>query len=406
MPTRANRMAVFAHRSEEVAAHAATVRPIVHRDAYDAMEAWLADRRAHGSVIQQDLYKDMDVRGLLTRLLRCRPLAFLTSADAFLLREGRSGSGGFDEIGTTHQGPDLLLSNLLSYDEMAWSALVGVSVPTHFINAGGRFNRGETGSPGSFEDRGIYVGLVGARFERAGRMEWQHMLVTPGQNRAENGYGPSGTVPGSAALKIWAKLYGLSHLPTYEEAKSDTSDRYRQVGSGLLDAHAYRARMRMSVEPFLREANDRAISEGKQAYAHAVGLGLGVWQLSPVQRELMLRVYRDVLETVSLPGLADVDFSWFGESTSGGGLADGAPVNDVQIHFSKRDPAAKLTGVDAGKLLVAQYAWDANAFPGNEYWMGSLAASGDPAAACCSMIPELQNPDVNPAVSGERAVVW
>jgi len=49
--------------------------------------------------------------------------------------------------------------------------------------------------------------------------------------------------------------------------------------------------------------------------------------------------------------------------------------------------------------LVANYAWDANAYPGNEYWMHLLSASGDPAAACCSLIAVSQNPGMNKNLS-------
>ena len=34
-------------------------------------------------------------------------------------------------------------------------------------------------------------------------------------------------------------------------------------------------------------------------------------------------------------------------------------------------------------------------FLGNEYWQGALSASGDPAAASCTQIPQLQNPYIN-----------
>ena len=39
--------------------------------------------------------------------------------------------------------------------------------------------------------------------------------------------------------------------------------------------------------------------------------------------------------------------------------------------------------------VVAMFAWDGNSYVGNEYWDGMLSASGDPAAASCSMIPEV-----------------
>lgn len=58
----------------------------------------------------------------------------------------------------------------------------------------------------------------------------------------------------------------------------------------------------------------------------------------------------------------------------------------MTVLFTCGDPAALR---EDDRLLVACYAWDGNAFPGNEFWLGSLSGSGDPASVCCSTVGEL-----------------
>jgi hypothetical protein len=108
-----------------------------------------------------------------------------------------------------------------------------------------------------------------------------------------------------------------------------------------------------------------------------------------------------------LPKLSDIDFSYFPDTVEFDGARGGkvrCGKNTFNIHFTNRNPADPLTGSNNQKLVVACYAWDGNSFPGNEYWMGMLTASGDPAAACCSNIPELQNPYINPTLRAKTAI--
>jgi hypothetical protein len=172
------------------------------------------------------------------------------------------------------------------------------------------------------------------------------------------------------------------------------------------------------VEPFLQDANRRATEAGTSAYVRVVGLGLGAWHAHDQQGVLTMRAYEQILSTRSLPSLGVLEFNYFpkdcvrcGSSQHGTPFSGEQPNTKPTILFSDVDPAAPLPQREDPSqppyLLVSMYAWDGNSYPGNEFWIGELSASGDPAAACCSCISLLQNPDINTErMSGGAALVY
>lgn len=80
------------------------------------------------------------------------------------------------------------MANFISYDEMELSAFVGCSVQTHFINTGGRKNKGELNKKEKHVYSGYYIGMVGPRFERPDLMDWKYIIITETQNTDLNGY--------------------------------------------------------------------------------------------------------------------------------------------------------------------------------------------------------------------------
>lgn len=448
-PTQQNRIAVIAARDkakqETIAKQAQAVRPIIDARVMRLIDRFLLQKYYVGGNPEKGLYDMMDSRQFIDRLLVNRPLEFMLAEDLYLLRDGKTkGTGGFELIGTSQEKMPLMLGDYfkpeqgyLSYDEMLISALLGVSVPTYFINDGSRDNMGRTGHGNRpYEQAGVYVGLVGPRFEKPGYMEWKHMVVTREQNTAANGYGPQETSlqktntqeinnsnsqadsaaksvikrnPKAVMLDIWAQLYEIPHFVTFEQAQQDTTGRFLKINNnGFLDTLVYKKRLAFVLEPFLIDANARGQEAGQDVFCAAVGLGLGVWAISEIkieQNKLTIQVYADLLEKLDLPRIANIDFGYFNSQAHNIGLFKNCKNKNIKISFSNRNPAAKLVGADAGKLLVAMYAWDGNAYPGNEYWDGQLAASGDPAAACCSTIAELQNPLINPYLTSDRLFV-
>lgn len=324
-------------------------------------------------MVEKALYcGEFSCEDLINRCLRKRPLVFWNAYDGYLLRDGRTdGASGFESIGTASENPPLILADYLSYDEMQVSALIGVAVPTHFINNGSRENQGRPGMPGSFEERGVYVGLVGARFEKPNVVEWQHMIVTKQQSTKENGYGPDADREHckTQMLQAWARFYGdlagevPFFFPTFAQALDDKSGRFIRLNHlEFLDSLVYKIRISLVVGPFLEEANDRAKKEGKTAYIVAVGLGLGVWKISPQQTGLMLEVYSEYISSHELPFISDINFTYFG----GNDLRCGEAMHDenitdvsghqIRVLFTRGNPADKIDG-HGQILLVAMYAW-------------------------------------------------
>ena len=348
----------------------------------------------------------MNKKKFISRILQKRPLVFFTPIDDYLLRDGQTSGSGWNNP---------VMKEYLSYDEIAIGALVGVSVPTFFINNGARANRGLKMNGKDFEHSGIYTALVGARFELPDQMESKFLLVQKELNERSNGYGKE--VEGELIseevekkrelLKLWAKFYEIDHFPTFDELHNNNEaiEKYKAIdvrGTYFFN-DLYKTRMKCAIEPFLQDANDRAKESGKKAHLRVIGLGLGCWMFSQKQEPILIQAYEDVLLSFSFPHISNIEFVWFNEHDKIGRIKTGENGH-IDIQSTKSNPANPINSDN--HLLVAMYAWDGNSYPGNEYWLESLTASGDPAAACCSLIPFLQNPDINPNVSGDSAIYW
>ena len=397
---------------EEIQDYANSVFSIMHINVRQLISDFISYKLKSGTDIEKQYYNTYGTdayQNFIYRLLSKRPMAFYNESDTYRLRkngtENITGDSDniFDNIGKPTQDPIVNLENYISYDEMQISALLGVAVPTLFINKGHRQNKGiyEKDSK-QYTKKGIYVGLVGTRFERKELMEYQHIIITATQNTKEKGYG--NLQKNESKLTIWEKFYG-EEFPTYEEAQQNIDRYVRIVNIYSYDIQPiyfnksiYKKRIKMSVLPFLMHANDVAIKEGKKAHCRVVGLGLGVWAVAKeLQTKLMLEVYKDILNEYDFSNISNIEFLYMNSSEIS--FKDLSKNKSIILNFTQGEPANPIPNPNPeNNILVAMYAWDGNSFPGNEYWDGGLTASGDPAAACCSLITELQNPYINTSI--------
>ena len=279
--------------------------PIVHEDVLKKAKRFLdKNRETH------PIYASMNLLDFFDRLIRKRPLVFIGAQDDWMDKYGNKGLGDWD----WKAGNDI--ENFLTYREQKISALIQLSTETLLINSGGRYNKGKPAPEGSFIKEAVYVGVVGARFEKPGKMDHQDCVVSKDSGR-------------------WTR-----QSSRYEHEQIGHSDFFFNVTQ-------YKKRMKLSFETFLLEANMRGQKQKKKVYCHVVGLGLGVWQLRGYQNQTkhFFDAFEEsldkLLENNSIQHLSDVDFSWVAPPvTAVFKHLHTFKDSNVRIHISRRDPFA------------------------------------------------------------------
>lgn len=138
--------------------------PLIHEAMIPLIASWLKHKRQHGSSVEKAMYADMSLIKFIQRLIDRRAVHFFGSDDRYKLIDKRTGSEGWENVGTDREKEPLVLAKCLSYDEMKLSSMMVVSSHTEFINDGSRDNRGVVSNDSSsVQPRGVVMGIVGTR---------------------------------------------------------------------------------------------------------------------------------------------------------------------------------------------------------------------------------------------------
>jgi len=370
---------------EDIKFHMQQTYPLVHGGVIALAYNFLTIKKKYGSKVEKALYENMTMVKFFDRLATKRAVVFFKASDSYTLRDGRGGYANWESVGTDQESQPKL-EDYLSYDELIISAMCGISSPTHFVNNGDRRNCGRINEmtwnldprKGIYPQQGVYMGLVGARFERSNVMENSLMAIDQRQNKPENGYGSYDAnnnddnkqqddqknncvftleqeLSEDALLqraqisedklkkknkvirRAFEQFYDRRYLPTFEEIKAgfaqkDATIKKRYLereswsSSDYFDMEIFRQRIRVSLEIFLFDADRRATlyqqkygnqldkSKKMGAFCHIVGLGTGVWAFE--KEEQNREIVKVTKDIIEKTNLKNIDCVYFSWLTS------------------------------------------------------------------------------------------
>lgn len=360
-----------------------------------------------------------DVKDFVKRLLTKRPVCFFNAQDSYLLETDPTKvyesdtDKAFAKIGTPEEMKPITIADFITEIERVLSSMLSIGSYVTFLNNGHLGNNGKMDQDQAHTEKAYLMALVGPRFESSMEekhktspaLEFQQMVVTPHQNINEK-YGPDGSLAKDAYWQALADFYAILHFPTFGEVQKNPDD-YIAINSraGESDSNekiyinrkVYQKRMRMTLEPFFKQALKVADEQNKQVFIRVPGLGTGVWALdADKQATEIVTICNEIIGDLSSDERAKISGIQYAYFTA---KLENNPKHHhgVKAMHDRCNIGDPLPNGYKNSFLVTGYAWDGFSDPGNELAAGQCG-SLDPAVSAATLAYFIQNARYNPAV--------